>query len=42
MAMSRVKFVDGLKIILLDFEKKTSNVTRNVIYIETFQNILCM
>ena len=42
MAMSRVKFVNGLKIIVLDFEKKASNVTRNVVYIETFQNILCM
>ena len=33
-AMSRVKSVDGLRVLILDSNKQRTNVTRNVVYIE--------
>ena len=38
-AMSRVKTIDGLKVLILDKDKKPTNVTTNVVYFEAFQNV---
>ncbi|XP_028791348.1 ATP-dependent DNA helicase PIF1-like [Neltuma alba] len=38
-ALSRVRNVDGLKILILDSDSKPTNVTRNVVYREVFQNV---
>ena len=38
-ALSRVKSIDGLKVLILDLEKKPTNITTNVVYVEAFQNI---
>ena len=38
-ALSRVKFINGLKVLILNKEKETTNVTTNVMYIEAFQNV---
>ena len=39
-AMSRVKSIDGLKVLILNKDKEATNVTTNVVYIEAFQNVL--
>ena len=38
-AMSRVKSIDGLKVLILNKDKEATNVTTNVVYIEAFQNV---
>ena len=38
-ALSRVKSIDGLKVLILNKEKETTIVTTNVVYIEAFQNV---
>ena len=38
-AMSRVKSIDGLKVLILNKDKEATNVTTNVVYIEVFQNV---
>ena len=38
-ALSRVKYIDGLRVLILDEEKKPTNTTTNVVYVEAFQNI---
>ena len=38
-ALSRVKSIDGLKVLILNKEKEATNVTTNVVYIEAFQNV---
>ena len=37
--LSRVKSIDGLKVLILNKEKEATNVTTNVVYIEAFQNV---
>jgi ATP-dependent exoDNAse (exonuclease V) alpha subunit len=37
--VSRVKSKKGLKILILDEDKKPTNVTTNVVFKEVFQNI---
>ncbi|XP_028793347.1 uncharacterized protein LOC114749047 [Neltuma alba] len=39
-ALSRVRSMDGIKILILDSEKKPTNKTMNVVYREIFQNIV--
>ena len=39
-ALSRVKSIDGLKVLILDAEKRPTNKTTNVVYVEAFQNIM--
>ena len=38
-ALSRVKDFRGLKVLILDKDRKPTNVTINVVYIEVFQNV---
>ncbi|XP_028804724.1 uncharacterized protein LOC114759678 [Neltuma alba] len=38
-ALSRVKSIDGLKILILDHDCKPTNTTTNVVYREIFQNV---
>jgi ATP-dependent DNA helicase PIF1 len=38
-AVSRVKSKKGLKILILDEDKKPTNITTNVVFKEVFQNI---
>ena len=38
-ALSRVKSMDGLKVLILNKDKEATNVTTNVVYIEAFQNV---
>ena len=35
-ALSRVKSIDGLKVLILDAEKRATNTTTNVVYVEAF------
>jgi len=39
-AISRVKTKKGLKILILDEEKKATNITTNVVFKEVFQNVM--
>lgn len=38
-AMSRVKTIGGLKVLIVGDDKKPTNLTTNVVYIEAFQNV---
>ena len=38
-ALSRVKSMDGLKVLILNKDTEATNVTTNVVYIEAFQNV---
>ena len=38
-ALSRVKSIDGLKVLIIDKDKKPTNTTTNVVYVEAFQNV---
>ena len=39
-ALSRVKSIEGLKVLIIDKDKHTTNITTNVVYTEAFQNII--
>ena len=39
-ALSRVKSIEGLKVLIIDKDKKPTNITTNVVYTEAFQNII--
>ncbi|XP_028753423.1 uncharacterized protein LOC114713014, partial [Neltuma alba] len=40
-AMSRVRRIDGLKVLIVDSNNKSTNITTNVVYREIFQNVHC-